>query len=158
HLLTGLAAPFLAADAQRNLTAFNLKSFLLPRMDVFARHETAGPHAHVDAQQFAVRVAAGEQERHQLAGHRVLNRLTLVGQCAHYRKTPASVGAGIGRDTIATPQHVLEALVEYVSERRREFQTTLRVLQSYPEDQRHLRPSEKSRTAAELVRTLVIEE
>jgi len=48
--------------------------------------------------------------------------------------------------------------VDYLNERRREFQTTLRVLQSYPEDQRHLKPSEKSRTAAELVRTLVIEE
>jgi hypothetical protein len=32
------------------------------------------------------------------------------------------------------------------------------VLQSYPEDQRHLKPSEKSRSAAELVRTFVIEE
>jgi uncharacterized damage-inducible protein DinB len=52
----------------------------------------------------------------------------------------------------------LEELVDYLSERRREFQTTLRVLQSYPEDHRHLKPSEKSRTAAELVRTLVIEE
>jgi hypothetical protein len=48
--------------------------------------------------------------------------------------------------------------VEYMNERRREFQTTLRVLQSYPEDQCHMKPSEKSRTAAELVRTLVIEE
>jgi uncharacterized damage-inducible protein DinB len=45
-----------------------------------------------------------------------------------------------------------------MDERRREFQTTVRVLHSYPEDQRHLKPSEKSRTAAELVRTLVIEE
>jgi uncharacterized damage-inducible protein DinB len=52
----------------------------------------------------------------------------------------------------------LEELVDYLSERRREFQTTLRVLQSYPDDQRHLKPSEKSRTAAELVRTLVVEE
>jgi uncharacterized damage-inducible protein DinB len=52
----------------------------------------------------------------------------------------------------------LEELVDYLSERRREFQTTLRVLQSYPEDQRNLKPTEKSRTAAELVRTLVIEE
>jgi uncharacterized damage-inducible protein DinB len=52
----------------------------------------------------------------------------------------------------------LEELVEYMNERRREFQTTLRVLQSYPDDQRHLKPSEKSRTAAELVRTLVVEE
>jgi uncharacterized damage-inducible protein DinB len=48
--------------------------------------------------------------------------------------------------------------VDYLNERRREFQTTLRVLQSYPDDQRHLKPSEKSRTAAELVRTLVVEE
>ena len=48
--------------------------------------------------------------------------------------------------------------MEYMNERQREFQTTLRVLQSYPEDQRHLKPSEKSRTAAELVRTLVVEE
>jgi uncharacterized damage-inducible protein DinB len=45
-----------------------------------------------------------------------------------------------------------------MNERRREFQTTLRVLRSYPDDQRHLKPSEKSRTAAELVRTLIIEE
>ena len=48
--------------------------------------------------------------------------------------------------------------MDYLNERRREFQTTLRVLQSYPEDQRHLKPSEKSRTAAELARTLVVEE
>jgi len=48
--------------------------------------------------------------------------------------------------------------VDYMNERRREFRTTLRVLQSYPEDQRELKPSEKSRTAAELVRTLLIEE
>jgi uncharacterized damage-inducible protein DinB len=48
--------------------------------------------------------------------------------------------------------------VDYVNERRREYQTTLRVLQSYPEDQRHLKPAEKSRSAAELVRTFVIEE
>jgi uncharacterized damage-inducible protein DinB len=48
--------------------------------------------------------------------------------------------------------------VDYLTERRREFQTTLRVLHAYPDDQRHLKPAEKSRTAAELVRTLVIEE
>ena len=48
--------------------------------------------------------------------------------------------------------------MDFMNERRREFQTTLRVLHSYPEDQRHLKPSEKSRTAAELVRTLVVEE
>jgi uncharacterized damage-inducible protein DinB len=45
-----------------------------------------------------------------------------------------------------------------MNERRREYQTTLRVLRSYPEDQRHLKPAEKSRSAAELVRTFVIEE
>ena len=48
--------------------------------------------------------------------------------------------------------------MDYLSERRREYQTTLRVLQAYPEDQRHLKPAEKSRSAAELVRTFVIEE
>ena len=48
--------------------------------------------------------------------------------------------------------------MDYLNERRREYQTTIRVLQSYPEDQRHLKPSEKSRSAAELVRTFVIEE
>ena len=48
--------------------------------------------------------------------------------------------------------------MDYVNERRREYQTTLRVLQSYPEDQRHLKPTQKSRSAAELVRTFVIEE
>jgi len=48
--------------------------------------------------------------------------------------------------------------VDYLSERRREYQTTLRVLQAYPEDQRHLKPHEKSRSATELVRIFVIEE
>ena len=48
--------------------------------------------------------------------------------------------------------------MDYRNERRREYQTTLRVLQAYPEDQRHLKPAEKSRSAAELVRTFVIEE
>ncbi len=48
--------------------------------------------------------------------------------------------------------------MDYMNERRREYQTTLRVLQAYPEDQRHLKPAEKSRSAAELVRTFVIEE
>ena len=48
--------------------------------------------------------------------------------------------------------------MDYLNERRREYQTTLRVLQSYPEDQRHLKPAEKSRSAAELVRTFVNEE
>ena len=48
--------------------------------------------------------------------------------------------------------------MDYMNERRREYQTTLRVLQAYPEDQRNLKPHEKSRSAAELVRTFVIEE
>ena len=48
--------------------------------------------------------------------------------------------------------------MDYLNERRREYQTTLRVLQSYPEDQRHLKPTQKSRSAAELVRTFVNEE
>jgi len=48
--------------------------------------------------------------------------------------------------------------VDYLNERQREFQTTLRVLQSLPEDQRQLKPAEKSRTAAELALTLVVEE
>src|SRR5215468_6740261 len=88
---------------------------------------------------------------------------------AHYKKKMCAPAIGDNtpmprarsrrcRDTIATPHYALEALVDYLSERRREFQTTLRVLHSYPEDQRHLKPTEKSRTAAELVRTLVIEE
>jgi hypothetical protein len=48
--------------------------------------------------------------------------------------------------------------MDYLNERRREYQITLRVLQAYPEDQRHLKPAEKSRSAAELVRTFVNEE
>ena len=48
--------------------------------------------------------------------------------------------------------------MDYLNERRREYQTTLRVLHAYPEDQRNLKPAEKSRSAAELVRTFVIEE
>jgi DinB family protein len=48
--------------------------------------------------------------------------------------------------------------MDYLNERRREYQTTLRVLRAYPEDQRHLKPAEKSRSAAELVRTFVNEE
>lgn len=48
--------------------------------------------------------------------------------------------------------------MEYLSLRRREFQTTLRVLQSYPEDHSHLKPAAKSRSAAELAMILVMEE
>ena len=37
--------------------------------------------------------------------------------------------------------------MDYLSLRRREFDTTLRVLQAYPEDQAQMRPAAKSRTA-----------
>ena len=48
--------------------------------------------------------------------------------------------------------------MDYLSLRRRELETTLRVLQAYPEDQVQMRPAAKSRTAAELAMTLVNEE
>ena len=48
--------------------------------------------------------------------------------------------------------------MDYLTLRRREFETTLRVLQAYPDDQAHMRPAAKSRTAAELAMTLVNEE
>ena len=48
--------------------------------------------------------------------------------------------------------------MDYLTVRRREFETTLRVLQAYPDDQAHMRPAAKSRTAAELAMTLVNEE
>jgi len=48
--------------------------------------------------------------------------------------------------------------MDYISERRREMQTTLRVLQAYPESKIDLKPAEKSRTAAELVMILAVEE
>lgn len=48
--------------------------------------------------------------------------------------------------------------MDYISSRNREFQTTLRVLQAYPEDKIDLKPAEKSRTAGELVMTLAAEE
>ena len=48
--------------------------------------------------------------------------------------------------------------MDYFTLRRREFETTLRVLQAYPDDQAHMRPAAKSRTAAELAMTLVNEE
>jgi uncharacterized damage-inducible protein DinB len=37
--------------------------------------------------------------------------------------------------------------MDYLALRRREFETTLRVLQAYPEDQAQLKPAAKSRTA-----------
>ena len=40
----------------------------------------------------------------------------------------------------------------------REFQTTLRVLKAYPKDKLDLKPSEKSRTARELLSTFIAEE
>ena len=48
--------------------------------------------------------------------------------------------------------------MDYIGTRNREFQTTLRVLQAYPESHVHLKPAEKSRTAAELALTLAMEE
>jgi len=48
--------------------------------------------------------------------------------------------------------------MDYLSLRRREFETTLRVLQAYPEDKTQNKPAEKSKTAAELAMTLVNEE
>jgi hypothetical protein len=48
--------------------------------------------------------------------------------------------------------------MDYISERRREMQTTLRVLQAYPESKIDLKPAEKSRSAAELVMILAVEE
>ena len=48
--------------------------------------------------------------------------------------------------------------MDYLSLRRREFETTLRVLQAYPDDQAQMRPAARSRTAAELAMTLANEE
>lgn len=48
--------------------------------------------------------------------------------------------------------------MDLLSLRRREFGTTLNVLQAYPEAKADLRPAEKSRTAAELATTLAVEE
>jgi uncharacterized damage-inducible protein DinB len=48
--------------------------------------------------------------------------------------------------------------MDFLTLRRREFETTLRVLQAYPDDQADMRPAAKSRTAAELAMTLVNEE
>jgi len=48
--------------------------------------------------------------------------------------------------------------MDYISARNREFQTTLRVLEAYPESHIHLKPAEKSRTAGQLALTLAMEE
>jgi uncharacterized damage-inducible protein DinB len=48
--------------------------------------------------------------------------------------------------------------MDVLSLRRREFATTLNVLQAYPGDKADLRPADKSRTAAELAATLAVEE
>jgi uncharacterized damage-inducible protein DinB len=48
--------------------------------------------------------------------------------------------------------------MDYISNRNREFQTTLKVLQAYPQDKVDLKPAKKSRTAGELVFTLALEE
>ena len=48
--------------------------------------------------------------------------------------------------------------MDYISERKREMQTTLKVLQAYPESQITMKPAEKSRTAGELAMILAVEE
>lgn len=48
--------------------------------------------------------------------------------------------------------------MDYITARKREMQTTLRVLQAYPEAEIDRKPAEKSRTAGELAMTLVVEE
>lgn len=48
--------------------------------------------------------------------------------------------------------------MDYLALRRREFTTTQRVLEAYPEEKADLRPADKSRTAAQLAMTLAIEE
>jgi uncharacterized damage-inducible protein DinB len=48
--------------------------------------------------------------------------------------------------------------MDYVSERKREMQTTLNVLRAYPESKVTMKPAEKSRTAAELAMILAVEE
>ena len=48
--------------------------------------------------------------------------------------------------------------MEYLSLRQHEFETTLRVLQAYPEDKISIRPAPKSRTAAELAMVFASEE
>lgn len=48
--------------------------------------------------------------------------------------------------------------MDYISERNREMQTTLKVLRAYPESKINMKPAEKSRTAAELAMILAVEE
>lgn len=48
--------------------------------------------------------------------------------------------------------------MDYISVRNREMQTTLKVLQAYPEAKVNLRPAEKSRTAGELAMIFAVEE
>jgi uncharacterized damage-inducible protein DinB len=48
--------------------------------------------------------------------------------------------------------------MDYISVRKREMQTTLKVLQAYPESKISMKPAEKSRTAAELAMILAVEE
>ena len=48
--------------------------------------------------------------------------------------------------------------MDYISARNREMQTTLKVLQAYPEAKVNLRPAEKSRTAGELAMIFAVEE
>jgi len=48
--------------------------------------------------------------------------------------------------------------MNYINARNREMQTTLKVLQAYPEAKVNLKPAEKSRTAAELAMIFAVEE
>jgi uncharacterized damage-inducible protein DinB len=48
--------------------------------------------------------------------------------------------------------------MDYLTLRCREFDTTLRVLQAYPESEAQMKPADKSKTAAQLMMTLVNEE
>lgn len=48
--------------------------------------------------------------------------------------------------------------MDYISQRKREMQTTLNVLRAYPESKIDMKPAEKSRTAGELAMILAVEE
>jgi uncharacterized damage-inducible protein DinB len=48
--------------------------------------------------------------------------------------------------------------MDFLTLRVREFETTLRVLRAYPEEEAQMRPADKSRSAAQLMLTLLNEE
>jgi hypothetical protein len=91
----------------------------------------------------------------------------------HLIGTHASAWADRHRDLILTVSHLrvhttlldrsdqsprMVGAMNYLSLRRREFETTLRVLQAYPEELAQMRPAAKSRTAAELANAMANEE